>query len=124
MGPTGHTRQLRERLRIAREGLGLSQRAVGIEIANRLGRAKPYTGAVVSLWEKLEAHPPVDTMAMWARVVGLRLVVDLDEAAGVRVPVLLRPKAAAVARLLDLLSDEELAAEEAYLDGKIRRSKP
>lgn len=124
MEPTGHSRQLRERLRVAREGVGLSQKAVGVEIAARLGREKPYTGAVVSLWEKFEAHPPIDTMAAWARVVGLRLVVELDAANGARVPALLRPRAAAVARLLDLLTDDELADEEAYLEGKIRRSKP
>lgn len=124
MEQTGYSRQLRDRLRIAREGLGLSQKAVGVEIAKRLERETPYTGAVVSLWEKFEAHPPVDTMAAWARVVGLRLVVELDSSTGGRVPVLLRPRAAAVARLLDLLSDEELGAEEAYLDGKIRRSRP
>ena len=123
MEQTGYSRQLRDRLRIAREGLGLSQKAVGVEIAKRLERKTPYTGAVVSLWEKFETHPPVDTMATWARVVGLRLVVELDSSTGGRVPVLLRPKAAAIARLLDLLSDEDLVDEEKYLEGKIRRSK-
>lgn len=123
MEPTGHSRQLRERLRVARETQKLSQRAVGAEVAARLGREKPYTGAVVSLWEKFEAHPPIDTMAVWARVVGLRLVVELDSVTGGRVPVLLRPRAAAVARLLDLLTDDELAKEETYLDEKIRRAR-
>lgn len=113
---TGHTKRLRDLLRARREAIGLSQEQVGKMIAHRLGRDRPYTGAAVSSWEKLQSNPGVDVMAAWARALSLRLIVDLDEQHSARVPVLLSARVAEIARTLDMASEADLALIESMID--------
>lgn len=101
-----HTRALRDRLRRARKDLGLTQQQVADRICARLGIEK-LTGAAVSEWERVNRQPAIDVMAAWARSVGLRLVVELDGAESARIPVLLNPRSADLARAIDLLSDDD-----------------
>ena len=61
----------------------------------------------MSAWEQFIRHPPIDVMALWARTVGLRLIVDLDDADGRRVPVLLRTDTAELARAIDTLPESD-----------------
>lgn len=99
---TGHSRELRDRLRERREKLGLHQKAVG----ELIGR----TGASVSAYERFEQHPPVDVFAAWARSLGMRLIVDLDDSE--RVPVAVSPDLVETVRALNRLStdDREIVA--------------
>lgn len=105
---TGHSRHLRDVLRAARERLGMSQREVAEAISERLDDERVVSSSAVSEWERFHRHPGIDVMAAWARVVGLRLIVDLDDLKTDRVHLSLRPRAAEVARLLDLLTDPDL----------------
>lgn len=104
---SGHSRHLRGILRAAREKLGLTQQQVAERITDRLQLEKPLSGSSVSEWERFGRHPAVNVMATWARVVGLRLLVDLDASVGDRVPVLVRPQSADLCRAIDLLGDED-----------------
>lgn len=105
---TGHSRHLRDVLRHARERLGLTQKQVADAIAAHLDDGRSFTGSAVSEWERFQRHPAIDVMAAWARVVRLRLMVELDDGNGQRVPVLMSRRAAEVARSLDQLSDSDL----------------
>lgn len=108
---TGHSKKLRDRLRAARKSRGLTQQQVCDLIMERMpdwyGRDVHVADSTLSSWEKFQRHPPVDVMACWARVLGLRLIVELDDAKSTRVPVLLHPKTAEVARVLDNLSEDD-----------------
>lgn len=111
---TGHTRQLRKRLREARESLDLSLEDVAEMI--RVGLNKDaFSPSSVSHYEHFRRHPPVDVMAMWARSVGKRLVVDIVDADSDRKQVLLRPRVARLAMALDLANDAQIAAIEAVI---------
>jgi hypothetical protein len=48
---------LGQRLRAAAEKAGLTQREIGIEIANRIGRPRPFTEAAVGQWYA-DKHEP------------------------------------------------------------------
>lgn len=118
---TGHSRHLRNVLRAAREKRGLSQREVAEAVTARLsGEDKRISSTSISAYETFTRHPPINVMAAWARVLGFRLIVELDDAASQRVVVSLRPRAADVARLLDLLPDPDLA----MVQGMIERLTP
>lgn len=104
---SGHSRHLRGVLRAAREKLGWTQQQVADKISDRLQLEKPLSGSSVSEWERFGRHPAVNLMSAWARVVGLRLLVDLDSARGDRIPVLVRPRSTDLVRAIDLLSDED-----------------
>ena len=112
----GHSRQLRRRLRAARLERGLTLQHVADFIAKAEG-LKSLTDAAVSQWESFKRHPPVNLMAAWARAVGLRLIVDLDDRSGERVPVLLHPRTADLAREIDSLNDDDRA----YIEDTVRR---
>lgn len=118
---TGHSRHLRNVLRAAREKRGLSQREVAEAVTARLSdHDKHISSTSISAYETFTRHPPINVMAAWARVLGFRLIVELDDAASQRVVVSLRPRAADVARLLDLLPDPDLA----MVQGMIERLTP
>lgn len=104
---SGHSRHLRGVLRAAREKLGWTQQQVADKITDRLQLEKPLSGSSVSEWERFGRHPAINVMSAWARVVGLRLLVDLDAGTGNRIPVLVRPRSADLCRTIDLLSDED-----------------
>lgn len=101
---TGHSRHLRELLRGLRAEAGLTQQQVADRITSRLNLERPLTSAAVSEWERFGRHPPINVMAAWARVLGRRLVVQIDDASGDRVSVLLRRESADLARTLDQMS--------------------
>lgn len=105
---SGHSRRLRDLLRAARERLNLDQAEVGRRVAERMERDKPYLKQSVSAWEKFEQHPGIDVFAAWARVLGLRLIVDLDDAKGERIPVMLQKRSAEIARGVDMLDGDLL----------------
>lgn len=72
---TGHSKALRLKLRAAREERGWTQQ----DLANRIGEylsKPPPSIASISMWEGFDRHPSIDTMAAWARVLGMRLVVE------------------------------------------------
>ena len=104
---TGHSRHLRAVLRTARERAGLTQQQIADRITQRLQLEKPLSGSTVSEWERFGRHPAINMMAGWCRVLGLRLLVDIDASAGDRIPVLVRPESADLARTIDLLSDDD-----------------
>lgn len=106
---TGHSRHLRGVLRAARVKAGLTQQQVADRITERLQLEQPVSGSSVSEWERFGRHPSVSVMAAWARVLGLRLIMDLDSGTGGRLPVLVRPQSADLCRTIDLLSDEDQA---------------
>lgn len=117
---SGHSRHLRSLLRAARERVGLTQQQVADKITERLQLERPLSGSAVSEWERFGRHPAVNVMAAWARVVGLRLLVELDASTGPRIPVLVRPETADLARSIDLLSDEDRA----LVSSMVSRMKP
>ena len=105
---TGHTEMLRRRLRARREELKLSQQDVADRIAAALG--EPHRAATsVTNYEAMTRQPKINVFAAWARAVGLRLVVDLDDAESTRVPVLVQPDRAELAKALDVLDESDLA---------------
>lgn len=103
---TGHSRALRAKLRLQRESLGLTQQQVADLIAQDL-EIDGMTKGAISAYEGFLRHPSVDIMAAWCRVLGLRLLVDIDESKSSRVPVLLNPANAEVARALDMAPPED-----------------
>lgn len=104
---TGRSRSMRNILRRAREDLGMSQ----VDLAEKLvHNGKPLAPSTVSSWENFTRHPAIDMMAMWARAVGKRLVVELDDADSPRVSVLVEPGNVDLVRAVDLLGDEERGA--------------
>lgn len=60
-------------------------------------------------WEHFKTHPGIDQFAAWARALGLRLLVDLVREDEEGVNVFLPREVARVARLLTILSPEDLA---------------
>jgi transcriptional regulator with XRE-family HTH domain len=111
---TGHSRQIRERLRAAREREGLTLEQVADRIAEYLGMDS-FSAGSVSHYEQFRRHPPIDVMAAWCRAVGMVLRVDVDDAASERLQVLLRPEVARLARAMEAVQPEDLAAIEAVL---------
>lgn len=107
---SGKTRMIRRRLKAARKALGLTQQ----QVAERMVADPQWGGATlgataISNWELLERNPEVDAMAAWARAVGRRLVVELDDqAAGDRVAVLLPPEVVECAKAITALEQEDL----------------
>jgi transcriptional regulator with XRE-family HTH domain len=104
---TGHSRHLREVLRAAREREGLTQQQVAEKITARMRLEKQLSSSSVSEWERFNRHPAIDIMAAWCRVLGMRLMVDIDGGSSNRVPVLVRPEVADLARKIDMLSDDD-----------------
>jgi transcriptional regulator with XRE-family HTH domain len=104
---TGHSEALRSKLRAARERRGLTQPELAQLITEELKRPKPLAPSALSQWETFDRHPRIDDMAAWARVLGLRLVVELDDAQGKRIPVMLSPEVAEVAREIEAADEED-----------------
>lgn len=113
------TRRIRQRLKARREALGLTQEQVAELISQDPNREGPPLGnTAVSNWETLRRHPKLDDMAAWARVLGMRLIVDLDDIESDRVPVLLPPgRAVELAKALTTLGEEDFA----YVEALVRR---
>ena len=115
---SGHTRRLRDVLTAERKARGWSTQRVADEIAADLSLSK-MSGETVRLWETLASQPPIDRFAAWARVLGFRLIVDLDRSDAQRRPVLVRTdEAAEVARLVDDMSRSERRQLLAYLNAR------
>lgn len=102
---TGHTQQLRAKLRAARQHLGLTLEAVADRISEYTGESCSASSA--SHYEQFRRHPPIDVMAAHARAVGLRLLVDLVPETADMVAVPLRTRTAKIARALDALPDAD-----------------
>ncbi len=109
----GHSRALRKQLREKRENLGLSQEEVGRRIAALLDTKAEYGRSAISNWERFKKHPSVDAFAAWARVLGVRLLVDIvdDSAATIH----MAPGRAESAREYALLDDRDAAYIEQLL---------
>lgn len=111
--PTGHSKGLRLTLKAARETQGLSAREVARRIHQHLveigdeDATEPHQNTIYA-WESFARHPSVANFAAWARVLGYRLIVELDAAEGGRVPVLVRTaEAAEAARRIDMMKDDQ-----------------
>ena len=102
---TGHSRHLRHVLRDRRKDLRLSAREVAERASDRLGDGAISTQSIYD-WEAFRRHPAIDRYAAWARALGYRLVVDLDDAAEGRHPILVRhEESASAAKTLDAIDD-------------------
>lgn len=111
---SGHSRRLRAVLKAAREQQGMSARDLADRIAEhltRLDRAlypdapahRPKHSNTIYMWERFENHPSISDFAAWARVLGYRLIVDLDDAHDGRTSVLLDSREAVhIARTVDM----------------------
>jgi transcriptional regulator with XRE-family HTH domain len=117
---TGHSRHLREVLRARRESMKLRQQDVADRITEELELDDRLTGGAVSEWERFTRHPELPKMQAWARVLGLRLLVDLDDEKSTRIPVLVRPENADLVREIDLLEEDDLR----YLRDTVSRIAP
>lgn len=112
---TGHSKALRNTLKHARLKAGLSARAVADRIAARLVAlgnpdVKPVVPSTIYAWEDFDRHPSISNFAAWARVLGYRLLVELDGADSRRMTVLVNtPEAAEAARTIDRLPAPERA---------------
>lgn len=113
---TGHSKGLRLILKQARDQQGLSAKAVGERIALHLqalgdADAEPVSPSTIYAWESFDRHPSIANFAAWARVLGYRLIVELDSATSDRAPVLVRTdEAAEAARRIDLMQPDQRAA--------------
>lgn len=96
---------IRSQLRAGRLARGLSQQRVADLISEDLGRPRAYTKQMVSLWESFKSQPGIDVLAAWARVLGLRLDVDLVGQEDGRIPARLLPDSVPVALQFEALSD-------------------
>ena len=103
----GHSRALRHQLREKRESLGLSQEEVGRRVAAMLDTKAEYGRAAISNWERFKKHPSIDAFAAWARVLGVRLLVDIVEDTNNVIQV--APERAEKAREYALLDDRDAA---------------
>lgn len=107
---SGHSQHLRHVLHNARKEQGLSAQVVADRIAVAMGKPS-FSGQSVLYYEAFTRHPPIDVFACWARVLGFRLIVDLDSAHKDRAPVLIEHSdVAEIARALDNASDSVRAA--------------
>jgi ribosome-binding protein aMBF1 (putative translation factor) len=116
---SGHSRRLRAVLKSARERQGVSARALAGFIARRKTEIQreiepdaveetPHHENTIYGWERFEYHPNIVDFAAWARVLGFRLVVDLDDAEDGRTMVLLSTREAVeAARAVDMMPDEK-----------------
>lgn len=122
---SGHSRRLRSALRAARK----QQAIPAIEVCRRIGMVMteyarlrdplaapvdpPHVNTLYT-WERFERHPGIDSMAAWARVLSMRLIVDLDDAASPRHYVILdHEESVKIARLVDTMKP---AARHALLE--------
>lgn len=113
---TGHSREIRNRLRAQRERLKLSLQQVADRIAEYIGE-ESFSASSVSHYEHFRRHPPVDVFAAWARAVEMKLLVDvaLLSEAEQSVVVSLTPRVAWIARALAGASPPALDAIEAVI---------
>jgi transcriptional regulator with XRE-family HTH domain len=113
---TGHSRAMRLILKQARADRDLSARELGEMIRRRLvatgdADAEAPAPSTIYAWEAFKRHPSIASYAAWARVLGYRLIVELDGADQQRKPVLVRTgEAAAAARLIDAMPEEKRRA--------------
>lgn len=114
---TGHSRQLRLRLKRAREARGMGQPDVAREIQQILGLVKAPTPGAISHWENFRRHPPVDLYAAWCRSVGMELKMDIVPEGSGKKFVALSPDVAQLARALEAASVQQRAAIAAVLQG-------
>ncbi len=113
---TGYSKSLRLVLKRAREARGLSAKEVGRRVAQRLQQlgddeVGPISPSTIYAWEQFDRHPSISKYAAWARVLGYRLHVLLDDAGSTRAPVLVNSdEAAEAARRIDLLHPDARTA--------------
>jgi transcriptional regulator with XRE-family HTH domain len=120
---TGRTRMLRQRLKARREALRLTQEQVADRIsadeirnAHHPSEAKPIGGTAVSNWETMYRNPKIHDFAAWARALGMRLIVDLDDQDSDRVAVLLpRGRALELAKAIGTLNATDLDLVESFV---------
>lgn len=102
---TGHSRNLRKRLKAARDEKGWTADHVGRLIGHEMGR-RAYSGQAVLYWEAFERHPPIDTYAAWARVLGWKLNLDVVPQDCERTTVHLQSQEAVdIARIVDSMTE-------------------
>lgn len=107
---SGHSRKLRATLRAARKEQDLSAQQVADRLAAALGK-RSMSGQAILYYEAFSRHPPVDVFAAWARVLGFRLIVDLDAAGNERKPMLVKhPEVSEIAHALDNAAPDVRAA--------------
>jgi hypothetical protein len=116
---SGHSKRLRATLKAARERQGVSARGLSILIAQRKTLLQreldpdapdemPVHENTIYGWERFEYHPNIVDFAAWARVLGYRLVVDLDDADDSRTMVLLATREAVeAARSVDMMPEAQ-----------------
>lgn len=78
---TGQSRHLRQILKAAREAQGLTQQQVADRVSDSLELERRLTPAAISEWERFTRHPPISVM--------------------------LHPDTADLARMIDLLGEED-----------------
>lgn len=107
---TGHSRRLRLLLKERRLERGLSAQEVADRVAEELGKTSLSSTAIYN-WERFERHPGVDAYAAWARVLGMRLHVDLEDARrGRRLMPVSSPEAAEVLLAMEAATPEKREA--------------
>jgi transcriptional regulator with XRE-family HTH domain len=139
----GHTVDLRERLRARREAKKMSRAEVARLISNdrifnedadriaATGAERPktqYGETAVANWELLYNHPPISAYAAWARVLGMRLHVELADAGVKQTAVLMPDEAREAAEALrdvapadlELVRDLALALKDLAPDSRAR----
>lgn len=104
---TGHTEMLRERLKAARLDKGMKQQDVADRVARRLG-LDSLRDTTISNWETMTREPRIDEFAAWARAVGMRLVVDLDDGGSTRMGILVERRHAELLKAIDRLPIEHI----------------
>jgi transcriptional regulator with XRE-family HTH domain len=117
---TGYSANLRQRLRLRREHLGITQQAAADMIAKEAG-LDGMTKATLSKWETFQSHPRVDMFAAWARALGLRLYVDLRNPDDGRQHILVSEEVGRLASLLEDMAPEDRAALTRIIEGIPRR---
>lgn len=103
---TEHAKWIRAKLSAERARRGWSLEQTARAIARETGGT--LTKQSFAHWETFETQPKIDQLAAWARVLGMRLEVDLvwpdEEAVSVRLPIAVAP----IARDLAALRPEDL----------------
>ena len=112
-------RWLRDQLRMRREDLGMRQQDVADYINARLGDDSALSKATVSNWEKFKREPKLDMFVLWARALKARIRILIDDEHSERVAILLHPRVVRMARQLQELDEQQLAAVKTILSSML-----
>jgi transcriptional regulator with XRE-family HTH domain len=119
---SGHSRRLRLQLRAAREQAGLSledtaqligdwRQRLAQELDEDITDLSGPAASTISMWERFVNHPNIVDFAAWARVLGYRLRIELDDAGNPRQMVLLATiEAVEIARTVDMMPEVQRMA--------------